>query len=1126
MRADPLSPKSLFQHAVQYRVPMFQRPYVWNEEDQWQPLWDDVVRLAEQQLGDLDREVTPHFLGAIVLEQEPRSMRDVELWSVVDGQQRLTTLQVMLDAAATVVEEHGGDQAREMLNAAILNASSYSEVDPDRIYKVWPTTRDQEAFRAAMDDATTVPANLVDKPIVKAHAFFAEKARAWVEGRPGTTRDRSLALVIAMLNGLRVVSIYLDSNDNAQVIFESLNHRGTPLLASDLIKNFVFQQASRQRINPQRLYDTTWAELDADHWRDEVRQGRLRRPRIDVFVMYWLVMKLGREIASDRIYTAFRDYARNSGADIATLGKELADDARLYRSFDRLPPTSVPGRFSYRVGQALDQAVFTPVFLWLMRESNGVPEAQRDKALQTLESYLVRRALLRLTTANYNNLVLDLLAVLNSVDPATAGDALAAALVSEPSASRLWPDDASVRRELAVQQVYQAQRSSRLRMVLEALEDELRGRALSEGQECPRNLSIEHVMPQSWQDQWPLGDDSSTTDDERSRRVQRLGNLTLVSGKANSALSNRPWLVEAGEGKSDQLAEHSTLKLNAALLRAHPTKWTDDAIDARTGALTERILAIWTRPAGGLSTLDVLGRTSADEPGDRRAGQLTFVVLWNPALFPWDRRYGLRTQIQAGNEAIERWSVGGRRGGVRPGDRIVMLAMGDGPMGVVATGTARSAVYAADGWREPGATAMWVDVAFDTILEPDELLSIEALKQAWPDHAWNFRSGGALPDETASALEQAWFVHEPTQACREARMTAVRARLDERVSWYNERLPDIGPYVGRLGSVHSERNAAVLLSTPEAATSYACLEAFLRLADVGDCWSFKVFATRNWLPEGQKRRTTIWLGGLHAFSLVHDERTGQLNGWRIGMEDGDLVGKIAGWEFEPQDTRRHWLVKGDRLDDLLLVLNDPWLAKLVCQAIGITLARNPRRIEKNHNDSAAQWLAPEVGGSAAPVWEPEAIESGDWYVSFGDGDERNWEDARDYGFVSAGGGQWYSTTIRKLPVGARVWACIPGSGYVGTGVTTGPAVQFDNVQVTVDGELRWLHNLDLRAAYRHEAGTGDQAEYVVPVAWDVTVPRSEAYWRPGMFANQNSACRLDNQPETLEKVRERFSNQR
>ncbi|MGA5469908.1 hypothetical protein ACPCUK_13985 [Streptomyces arboris] len=143
----------------------------------------------------------------------------------------------------------------------------------------------------------------------------------------------------------------------------------------------------------------------------------------------------------------------------------------------------------------------------------------------------------------------------------------------------------------------------------------------------------------------------------------------------------------------------------------------------------------------------------------------------------------------------------------------------------------------------------------------------------------------------------------------------------------------------------------------------------------------------------------------------------------------------------------------------------------------------------------------------------------DWYVSFGaEPGSRSWDDARRYGFVSAGGGDWFSRTLRALPVGARVFTHIPKTGYVGVGTVSGEALPFEDAALVVDGESRRMTDLPLEGNYRPHSGTAadgedredreDRREWVVPIDWEKAVPRTGALWRPGFFANQNSACKL------------------
>jgi hypothetical protein len=170
---------------------------------------------------------------------------------------------------------------------------------------------------------------------------------------------------------------------------------------------------------------------------------------------------------------------------------------------------------------------------------------------------------------------------------------------------------------------------------------------------------------------------------------------------------------------------------------------------------------------------------------------------------------------------------------------------------------------------------------------------------------------------------------------------------------------------------------------------------------------------------------------------------------------------------------------------------------------------------------ARTWLVEDTE-PASPIVGPksrgtkEPWNGTDWYVSFGDDESghRSWEDALRYGFVSAGGGDWFSRTLRALPLDARVFVHIPKSGYVGVGVVSGEPQPFEGAVLTLDGERREMPDLPLKGSYRHEGESPagelaeDHREWIVPVDWERAVPREEALWRTGFFANQNSACKL------------------
>lgn len=256
-------------------MPLYQRPYVWDAEHQWQPLWDDIEVILEHRL-DGGADGFSHFLGAIVLEQELHSPGSIPFYTVIDGQQRLTTLQLLLGAASKVASDVGADKEAAILGRLTQNDELTAE--GVELFKVWPTNANRAAFQAVMQ-MRGPPADREDDPnnrIDEAYTFFGGAMSEWLgaESDELARVDLIKALRVTLSDLLKVVSITLEPGDNAQIIFETLNARGTPLLALDLVKNAVFHAAAKQQLSIDALYHEEWKkELDMAYWRAERRQG-------------------------------------------------------------------------------------------------------------------------------------------------------------------------------------------------------------------------------------------------------------------------------------------------------------------------------------------------------------------------------------------------------------------------------------------------------------------------------------------------------------------------------------------------------------------------------------------------------------------------------------------------------------------------------------------------------------------------------------------------------------------------------------------------------------------------------------------------------------------------------------
>jgi Protein of unknown function DUF262/Protein of unknown function (DUF1524) len=588
-----LTLEDMFGDRVHYEVPIYQRSYVWNEEEQWQPLWEDVRDTAAGRLSGAP--VLAHFLGAIVIELIGAEPGRVKTFSVIDGQQRLTTLQILFAALRKVAEVTDPDRVGD-IDRLLRNTGRHT--DGQLHFKVATSEHDRPALAAVMEGDGLLT-DAVDG-IRGAFNFFRERLAEWVddESGEGTAAARLDAMEDTLEGLLQVVAIQLDGSSEAQIVFETLNSRGADLTSLDLVKNTLLRQAQRDGADVGELHERCWQPSlgDADYWLEEVRQGRYTRPRADLFLMHWLTMRTGAPPKVQRLFAEFRQKVLRAepAPSAEELIAELGDYAAIYRSFDSLDRQSIEGQFFWRLDQ-LDTTTLLPVAMLLF----GTPELSNDRrrrALRALESWLVRRMILGATTQHYNRLLAALLASLHEhADLGEADDVIIDALRGFENPTDKWPDDTSLRDRLIELPVYGWINQRRVRLLLEACEKQMATNNMSEQIDVPTGLTIEHALPQTWRGsawQTPQSADldaDEAAEEERERHVHLLGNLTLVTHALNSSLQNAPWST-----KRLALADRSQLLINQRLC-AHE-HWDEELIDARGAELADYVFEEWPGP--------------------------------------------------------------------------------------------------------------------------------------------------------------------------------------------------------------------------------------------------------------------------------------------------------------------------------------------------------------------------------------------------------------------------------------------------------------------------------------------------------------------------------------------------
>ena len=666
MQPGRTSITGLFSAPAQYVIPVFQRGYVWTLEKQVVPLWADLedraLKLIErtemlQQVAVNDlRPLQKHFLGSLVLTPVHNVFGRVTAYEVIDGQQRTTTLHLLMLAfrhAAMLLE---GSPIGTMLDSWVRNPGPYS-VQEDH-HKVWPTQagRTEMAFLDEAFDCRAVcdayPAmggkngkQRIDRPLmVQAYLYLhhaclaylrgvalndpiaAESDRTWSDALVHAIRnenfvepvqndlalqaDRAEMLFMALQEHVQIMTLTLEIEDDPQVIFETLNARGEPLLASDLIRNFVFLEAARREQSVDELYRQHWQGFDEQrdqnesisanrYWRERERQGRITYPRIDLFFFYYTVLRRGQETMVSHVFQGFKEWWQ--GGAQRDIDAELARIVRTSRYFRELISPDGDGFIAEfaRLIKALDVSTLTPVYLAL-RERLSEDSFQLRQALGDLASYVARRAICGYTTKSYNKLFLKLLTdIADAEDPARA---LRASLLKLGGHSQVWPTDKEFSDSWMDRAVYKELRPAKVAAILRALERASRT-PMQEATSVPETLTVEHVLPQSWENggHYTLEQDVDEPRIRRNRLIQTFGNLTLLTQPLNSSVSNGPFLDVEQNGKIVQGKRSgfrgSLLKLNSYFLDTALTSWTDDQILERGQRLLKDALNIWGRPA-------------------------------------------------------------------------------------------------------------------------------------------------------------------------------------------------------------------------------------------------------------------------------------------------------------------------------------------------------------------------------------------------------------------------------------------------------------------------------------------------------------------------------------------------
>ena len=566
MQAGETTLNKLLNTSRQFIVPIFQRNYSW-QKSQYEQLWFDILRASKF------KEKQNHFIGSIVyIDMGTPAGRPQQLL-LIDGQQRLTTISILLCAIKDYVQKFNLET--KLINLAkIKNQFLYNsdEIDEDK-YKLLLNVQDKETYIKLIDN-TIFTVNKPATNIIKCYEFFYERIEDFIK------EYGQIDEIYAGIFKLSLVSISLDKDsDNPQMIFESMNSTGKDLSQTDLLRNYLLMDLTPEKQT--RLYKTYWKPME-ELFGEDIYKNDLNK--FDYFIRDFLTLKsdTGHICKINNVYENFKRYYLDNNCEKFVVLKDLFTYAKYYACIDLLQEKDDELKLYWQEFKKLDSHVVYPFLLNLYDDYSRQILIKEDfkKILQVVISYLWRRAICEIPT---NSLSKTFATLYQAVDKDDYVNSIIKAFVFKSSYKR-FPSDYEVREKLQTKDIYHF----RLRKyLLEALENYYHKEPIDLN---TANYTIEHIMPQniehnlSWQQM--LGEDWQEV---HSLYLHTLGNLTITG--YNAEMSNKSF-GEKVNGESG--FKHSHLKLNESI--AQCDVWNKKAIQRRTNILTDIILKIWKYP--------------------------------------------------------------------------------------------------------------------------------------------------------------------------------------------------------------------------------------------------------------------------------------------------------------------------------------------------------------------------------------------------------------------------------------------------------------------------------------------------------------------------------------------------
>ena len=572
MKATEAKFLSFIKKSPQFVIPIYQRTYSWTERECRQ-LWDDIVRSGKNEA------ITAHFIGSIVyIEKGLYQVTDQSPLLVIDGQQRLTTMSLLIAALANSLENVGdikyepvdGFSPRKLRHYYLINP----EEEDERHYKLILSQTDKDSLIAKVTTGKSLPKDY-SRRIVENYNFF----KKWI-----AEYQDSLEMICKGIAKLMVVDISLSRDqDNPQLIFESMNSTGRELTQADLIRNFILMGLEPDL--QKKLYLNYWRPMEIDFGQEAYDSY------FDNFMRHYLTVKMGEVPRLNKVYESFKAYTRSSKiaeAGVESLVSDIRDFSQYFCAMALGAEKEQDLGWAFHDLRELKVDVAYPFLLELYNDYNNGILSKNDflTAVRLVESYVFRRAICSIPTNSLNKTFATFSKALKKDRYL---ESIQAHFLLLPSYRR-FPQDEEFKNELQTRDLYNFSRRS---YWLRRLENYGRKERVAVDE-----YTIEHILPQNenLSKEWRNALGAEWQNIQESW-LHTLGNLTLTG--YNSEYSDRPFI-----NKRDMSGgfKESPLKLNQGLGQLE--YWNVDKIKARAKRLSGMAVSVWQAPQLDVDILD------------------------------------------------------------------------------------------------------------------------------------------------------------------------------------------------------------------------------------------------------------------------------------------------------------------------------------------------------------------------------------------------------------------------------------------------------------------------------------------------------------------------------------------